>query len=107
MGIWSLFFTLIGLAAAVVVVSEYVTKLTKAKGIWAQVQAWTLSILAGIMGSWMSFGIFHGTSTKGGIVYGILIGLISNGIFDISFIRKVIKKITADINEIKDEIFAE
>lgn len=104
MGIVELFTTLFVLGSGVVVLSEYVTKYTKVSGSWAQVQSWTLSILIGLFCSWLNFGIFAGTSTVGGVLYGVIIGLISNGIFDMSVVKKILGMIYARTNEVKDEL---
>jgi len=93
MGIVALINTLLILASLVVVGNEYITKYTKVKGTLAQVQSWAVAILLGIFCAWLNFGIFNGVDTKGGILYGVLIGLISNGIFDIKFIKDLLIKI--------------
>ena len=93
MGIMNLFATLSALAALSVIGCEWVSKFTKAKGTMAQIQSWAVSVTIGIFCSWLEFGIFNDVSTKGGILYGILIGLISNGIFDISLVKRVLEMV--------------
>lgn len=104
MGIIELFTTLFVLGSGVVVLSEYVTKWTKVKGTWAQIQSWVIAILVGLFCSWLNFGIFNGTNNMGGILYGVLIGLISNGIFDMAAVKKILEMIYARTNEVKDEL---
>lgn len=93
MEIYALINTLMILSPAVVVASESVTKYTKVKGTLAQIQSWVIAILVGILCAWLNFGIFNGVGTRGGILYGIIIGLISNGIFDLSIVKTFLEKI--------------
>jgi uncharacterized membrane protein YeaQ/YmgE (transglycosylase-associated protein family) len=102
MGIFELVNTLFVLSSLVVVASEYASKYTKVKGTLSQIQSWVISILIGIFCAWLNFGIFNGVDTKGGILYGILIGLISNGIFDMSFVKQLLTMIGARTNTLKD-----
>jgi Na+(H+)/acetate symporter ActP len=104
MGIIELFTTLFVLSSGVVILAEYITKFTKVSGTLAQVQSWAVSIIIGIFCSWLNFGVFHGTTTMGGVLYGVLIGLISNGIFDITLVKKVLAMIYARSNDVKDEL---
>ena len=94
--------TLFILASLVVVGAEYASKYTKVKGTLAQIQSWVISILLGIFCAWLNFGIFNGVDTKGGILYGVLIGLISNGIFDMSFVKQLLTMIGARAEKLKD-----
>jgi hypothetical protein len=104
MGVVSLINTLLVLAALVVVGAEYITKYTKVDGTLAQIQSWVVAILLGIFCAWLNFGIFDGVDTKGGVLYGILIGLISNGIFDIKLIKELLIKIgLKDLKPIENE----
>lgn len=93
MGIVGLFTTLFGLGALSVIASEWITKYTKVEGSWAQVQSWVVSVLLGVFCSWLGFGIFNGTSTMGGVLYGVLIGLISNGIFDMNLVKRILEMV--------------
>lgn len=104
MGIIELFTTLFLLGSGVVALSEWVTKWTKVKGTLAQIQSWVIAILVGLFCSWLNFGIFAGTSNMGGVLYGVLIGLISNGIFDIALVKEILTKISIRSTEIKDEL---
>lgn len=95
MGIFELLNTLFILGSLAVIASEYASKYTKVSGTLAQIQSWAISIIIGVFCAWLDFGIFDGTTTKGGVLYGILIGLISNGIFDMSFVKKILEMIGA------------
>lgn len=104
MGVVALINTLLVLAALVVVGTEYLTKYTKVEGTLAQIQSWVVAIILGIFCAWLNFGIFNGVDTKGGVLYGILIGLISNGIFDIKLIRELLIKIgIKDVTPIEND----
>lgn len=104
MGIIELFTTLFLLGSAVVALSEWVSKYTKVTGTLAQIQSWALSILIGLTCSWLGFGIFQVTSNMGGVLYGVLIGLISNGIFDMSIVKKILEWISLRTSPIKDQM---
>ncbi len=93
MGIIELFTTLSALGSLSVIATEWISKYTKVSGTLAQIQSWAVAILIGIFCAWLNFGIFNGTTTMGGILYGILIGLISNGIFDLSFVKTILEMI--------------
>lgn len=102
MGIFELVNTLFVLSSLVVVASAYASKYTKVKGTLSQIQSWVISILVGIFCAWLNFGVFNGVDTKGGILYGILIGLISNGIFDMSFVKQLLIMIGVRANTLRD-----
>ncbi len=94
MGIIGLFTTLFSLGALSVIACEWITnQWTKASGTWAQIQSWAVSVVIGISCSWLGFGIFKDVSIMGGILYGVLIGLISNGIFDMALVKKILEMI--------------
>ncbi len=93
MGIIELFATLFSLGSLSVIATEWITKFTKLHGTMAQIQSWVISIVIGILCAWLNFGLFNGTSTIGGVLYGILIGLISNGIFDMEFVKRLLEMI--------------
>ena len=94
MGVIGLVTTLFSLGALSVIACEWITKkFTKATGTWAQIQSWAVAVIIGIFCSWLGFGIFQGVSIVGGILYGVLIGLISNGIFDMALVKKLLEMI--------------
>ncbi len=95
MELLSFFTTISVISTAVVVLSEYATKFTKAEGKWAQIQSWVISILIGICGSWIDLGIFEGSDWKGGLVMGIVSGLMANGIFTIDLVKQLLVVIGA------------
>lgn len=91
MDVVSLFNTIVTLSGAVVVLSEYVSRFTKADGKWARLQSWAVAILIGIFASWLNIGIFHDMDWKGGLLIGIITGLVSNGIFSIDSIKSILE----------------
>lgn len=103
MGIMELFATLFTLGSLAVIATEWVTKFTKVKGTLAQMQSWAVAIIIGIFCAWLDFGIFDGTSTIGGVLYGVLIGLISNGIFDMNFVKKILEMISLRSTSMKKD----
>jgi hypothetical protein len=99
MGVMGLFTTLFALGALSVVACEWLTKYTKAEGSWAQVQSWAVSVVLGVLCSFLGFGIFNGVSTTGGVLYGVLIGLISNGIFDINLVKRILEMVRLRVGQ--------
>jgi hypothetical protein len=91
MDVVSLFNTIFTLSGAVILLSEYVSRFTKADGKWARLQSWTVAILLGIFGTWLNIGIFHDMDWKGGLLIGIITGLVSNGIFSIDAIKSILE----------------
>ena len=91
MDVMSLFNTIFTLSGAVIILSEYASRFTKADGKWARLQSWAISILLGIFASWLNIGIFHDMDWKGGLLIGIITGLVSNGIFSIDAIKSILE----------------
>lgn len=100
----TLFITLFALGALSVIACEWIsTKFTKAEGTWAQIQSWAVSVIIGVFCSWLGFGIFNEVSTVGGVLYGVLIGLISNGIFDMALVKKLLEMIKIRVTEMGND----
>ena len=85
------------MAAVVVIGSEYLSKLTKAGGFWAQFQSWALGVILAWIASYVGIGIFTNVTLFSVLLYGLLIGLVANGIFDIPFSKTVLEWIKARI----------
>ena len=69
--------TNVGVIAGLTIIGcEYLTKLTKAEGTWAQVQAWGISIVLAWLASFLGIGIFPNVSIISVILYGFLVGLV-------------------------------
>ena len=74
---------------------KYLSKLTKLSGLAAQIQSWVVAaILAGIA-SYLGIGIFPNVSVFAVLVYGLLIGLVSNGVFEIPITKTLLVWIKA------------
>ena len=83
------------LAALVVVASEYLSKLTKAGGFWAQFQSWAVSVVLAGVASYLGLGIFPNVSLLAILLYGLLVGLVANGVFEIPYTKTVLTWIKA------------
>jgi hypothetical protein len=93
MDVMSLFNTIFTLSGAVIILSEYASRFTKADGKWARLQSWAVAILLGIFASWLNIGIFHDMDWKGGLLIGVITGLVANGIFSIDAIKGILQTI--------------
>ena len=88
--------TNIGIMAALTTVAcEYLSKLTKAGGTWAQIQSWVIAIILAWFTSFLGLGIFPNLTWISVILYGFLVGLVANGIFDIPITKTVLEWIKA------------
>lgn len=85
------------LAALVVVVSEYLSKLTKFEGFWAQAQSWAVSVVLAGIASYLGIGIFTNITVFAVLLYGLLVGLVANGFFEIPYTKTVLVWIRARI----------
>lgn len=61
------------------------------KGNWKQYLSWVVSFFVGLLPWLLNFGIFKSINFPGLILYAILIGFISNGLYDLSWIQKILK----------------
>lgn len=91
------FATIGGVAALNVIVTEFLNKAVGAKGWVKQVVSWVCPLVIAIVGLVFGWGIFAGYGTIGSVAawfYTILtgfgIGLVSNGLYDIKYVQKVI-----------------
>jgi hypothetical protein len=86
------FATLGGIAALLIAVVGLVKKWLSLTGIWAQVVSWVLAIAVCYGGWLLKFGLF-GDVVLWYIpaVYGIAVGLISNGIFSLEFVKAILR----------------
>jgi hypothetical protein len=98
MMITDIIFDIAVFAALVTVISGYLTKLTKVGGTWAQVQAWVVSIALGFVAGYFGISIYAGLSWVPTVVWGMFVGLIANGLFDLSIIKKFLVAIKAKVS---------
>jgi len=96
----SIFNSVLVLSGLVVLVSEWVSKFTKLHGNWSRLQSWVISVILGVVATWVKIGIFSEMDWKGGLVIGIVSGLVANGVFDISVVKRVLEfiKLRAEKN---------
>ena len=87
----SFFNTILILSGLVVIVSEYLSRYTKADGKWARLQSWGVAIILGIFGTWLNIGIFEDMSWKGGALIGAISGLTANGVFSMESIKMILE----------------
>lgn len=89
------FASVAALVAGIVVVSEFINKVTKLGGLWAWVQSWVVSIFFCLFGAGFNIGIFYDEATMPwyweGILAGIIAGLAANGIFSIPGVTNVLE----------------
>jgi hypothetical protein len=103
------FGTFSGLAALNVVIVNLITTYCKIKTSWIkQVISWIIPIIISIIGFVFNLGLFENYTVLvewQGWIYTILtglgIGLTSNGIFDISFVRNLLNNLNNLINKFK------
>ena len=86
------FANLVGIAALVTLVFSFIKKWFKLTGILAQVLSWILALAVCYAGWIFKLGIFE-TVTQWFVpaIYGIAVGLVSNGIFDIEFVKAILR----------------
>lgn len=86
------FVNLVGISALVTLLFGFLKKWLKLTGILAQVLSWVLAVAVCYVGWLFKWGIFE-TVTQWFIpaIYGIAVGLVSNGIFDIEFVKAILR----------------
>jgi len=83
--------SLVGIAAVTVFLAAEVNKLLKLEGFWKQLMAWIVAILLMVVGNLVNLGFMAELDWLHTIVYGIAAGFVSNGIFDLGFIKLVLQ----------------
>ena len=96
----SIFNSVLVLSGLVVLISEWLSKFTKLQRNWSRLQSWVISVILGVVATWIKIGIFSEMDWKGGLVIGIVSGLVANGVFDISIVKKILEfiKLRAEKN---------
>ena len=87
------------MAALVIIASEFLSRLTKLDGVWAQVQSWCVSVVLAAIVGYLGIGIFPIVSWFSTLVYGLLIGLVANGIFEIPITKTILEWLKARIKK--------
>ena len=93
----SYFTSLTLLAALATIVSGYVNThaLSNASSTMKQIASWVVAIGLAFVGSLKGLGIVADTSVLFTALNGLAIGLVSNGIFDVSLVQSVLEFIRA------------
>ena len=93
---WTGFFTsLAAIVPLVTFLAAYINKMVKATGFWKQAVSWLVAILCSAGGTYFKLGIFAGLIWWQIIVYGVGIGLVANGFFDIKMVQAILAFIGA------------
>ena len=86
--------TLALLSGLTVIVSEYLSKLTKVIGTWAKIQSWVVAIVLGFVANALGWG-FGEVSLFTNILGGFVVGIFANGVFDLAIVQKFLALIKA------------
>ena len=86
------FANLVGMAALSTLVVGVVKKLVSATGFIAQLISWAVSIALCYAGWFLKLGLFETiTLAYVPLIYGVAVGLVSNGIFNIEFVKTILR----------------
>lgn len=91
--------SLAGIAAVTVFLAATMNKLFKFEGFIKQVTAWVIAVLLMVVGNLVNLGFMAEMSWLHTIIYGVAAGFISNGIFDIAFVRLVLQTLKIEAKE--------
>lgn len=83
----------LSLASLVVIVFQFINdKILKHKAnkTWTQILTWILSIILSYAGYYFNIGMFSGLDIYNLIFNGIIVGLISNGIYDLQIVQYIL-----------------
>ncbi len=89
--IQSYFVSIAALASLVVIVSSWLNNLLNLSGFYKQLSSWVIAIILSFVGWALQIGMFVGLQWYIVILYGFGVGLVANGIFDVSIIQFVLK----------------
>ncbi len=98
MDILNIIYSLSGLVAGVhivanIIITQLVKKGVTLSSLATQIISWLISVALGFVWNYYSVGIFAGLSVVNTLIYGLLLGLLSNGIFDLTFIESILNAI--------------
>ena len=86
------FVNLVGMAGLTTLVVGVVKKLLKLTGFLAQAVSWVIAIALCYGGWFLKLGLFENvTAAYVPLIYGVAVGLVSNGIFNIEFIKAILR----------------
>jgi hypothetical protein len=83
--------SLSGVAAVTVFLTAAVNTLFKTTGFWKQLVAWVIAIILLVAGNLLNIGFMAQLNWLNTIIYGVAAGFIANGIFDLEFIKVILK----------------
>lgn len=83
--------SLAGMAAVTVFLAGAVNTLFKTTGFVKQLVAWIIAIVLLIAGNLVNLGFMADLSWLHTIIYGVAAGFIANGIFDIEFVKVILR----------------
>lgn len=93
----SYFGSLALLAGLATIITGYVNThaLSKASGTIKQIVSWVVAVALAFVGQAKGLGIVADTDTLFTVINGVAIGLVSNGIFDITIVQSILEFIKA------------
>lgn len=93
---FTMFFqTFASLTGAIMVVSEYLAKFTKANGTWAIVQTWLIGFALAFAALWLQLGLFSGATIVLTVVTAVFANLAASGLFSIPLAQSFLELIKA------------
>jgi len=70
--------------------NTHVPALAKANSTWKQVMAWVVSIAIAFVGAYLGMGLANGLSILWTVITGVAVGLVANGLFDVTLIQSLL-----------------
>lgn len=83
--------SLAGISAVTVFIAAFLNTLLKTKGFVKQLVAWIIAILLLVVGNLVNMGFMAELNWLNTIIYGVAAGFVSNGIFDLEFVKSVLR----------------
>jgi hypothetical protein len=77
----------------VILITEFIKKHIKVEGGIYQLFSWLVGIILCLIGWFLKLGIFQGIEWYETVAYGLGVGLVANGIFDIEIVKALLKAI--------------
>lgn len=91
MEIGNYFVSLVALVPLVVLISDFLKRWLKIDKTWVkQVTAWVVSVLLCLVGMWFDLGMFETFKIGTTLAYGVAVGLVANGVFDVGFVQTLL-----------------
>jgi len=87
--------SLMGVAALSTLITGWLKNKLNTNGTWSQVLSWAVAVGLGAFAKVFAFGMFTSMGWGWAIAYGVGAGLVSNGIFDLSFVQSILEILKA------------